>query len=441
VNRLGGKYHDSAGGITLDSDGRPHVTGQFQRTVDFEPGAGETKLTAAGGIPIRSDVFVARYTSSGDLDWATRAGANERDVGNSIAVDPAGNVLVVGVFDGTVDFDPGAGVATETSAGGSDVFVWKLNPLGEFEWVRTAGWISFDSGNDVVVDQGGRVVVVGSWEGTFDFDPGPEEANLTPAGRFDMFVWSFTSEGKFEWARSFGGPQFDGGTGVAIDAQGSVFAVGSYMHDITGAEHDAFLARMDRVGNVIWTLRIGGYQDDDAYGVETGPNGSILVSGSFQGNVDFDPGPGEVKLKAVGTAGFILRILAPTPVCHGRLASIIGSDGSDDLLGTARADVIVGGDGADQIDAKGGRDRICGGGGSDEIFGGAGRDRIWGEGGKDLLHGGPGKDALRGGKRDDTLEGEGGDDKLFGNNGVDSLDGGDGSGDLCVGEILSNCEI
>ena len=65
-----------------------NVTGFFDGSATF--GAGETNattLTSAGD----ADIFVAKYDASGDLVWATRAGGTGTDVGNSIALDGAGN--------------------------------------------------------------------------------------------------------------------------------------------------------------------------------------------------------------------------------------------------------------------------------------------------------------------------------------------------------------
>ncbi|MDV7394596.1 SBBP repeat-containing protein, partial [Arthrospira platensis SPKY1] len=64
------------------------------------------------------------------LEWARSFGGNVDDEGQSVSVDAAGNVYTTGYFEGTVDFDPGAGTANLTSAGGSDIFVQKLDASG-----------------------------------------------------------------------------------------------------------------------------------------------------------------------------------------------------------------------------------------------------------------------------------------------------------------------
>lgn len=95
------------------------------------------------------------------------------------------------------------------------------------------------------------------------------------------------------------------------------------------------------------------------------------------------------------------------PRCHGKAATIVGTEKADRIKGTGHADVIVGLGGDDEINGLAGRDVICGGDGSDSIRGGDGEDLLDGQldnlrtfGDDTILHG-------------DTLEGGAGDDRLF----------------------------
>jgi RTX calcium-binding nonapeptide repeat (4 copies) len=89
------------------------------------------------------------------------------------------------------------------------------------------------------------------------------------------------------------------------------------------------------------------------------------------------------------------------PTCNGKPATILGTDGSDDLGGTQGPDVIVGLGGNDFPDGRGGNDVICGGDGADYIDGGHGEDTLLGQAGRDALIGGDGKDRCEGGKGKD----------------------------------------
>ena len=74
-----------------------------------------------------------------DFVWARQMGGASSEWGWGVAVDDSGNVYTTGEFQGTVDFDPGAGVFNLTSAGGDDIFVSKLDSAGNFVWAQQLG--------------------------------------------------------------------------------------------------------------------------------------------------------------------------------------------------------------------------------------------------------------------------------------------------------------
>ena len=99
----GGTGEDYATAVATDDVGNVYVTGEFQDTVDFDPGPGSSSLTSLGS----DDAFVAKYTSSGALEWVAQIGGAEDSAGRAIAVDDNGDVYVTGDFTGTIDADPG----------------------------------------------------------------------------------------------------------------------------------------------------------------------------------------------------------------------------------------------------------------------------------------------------------------------------------------------
>jgi Ca2+-binding RTX toxin-like protein len=114
------------------------------------------------------------------------------------------------------------------------------------------------------------------------------------------------------------------------------------------------------------------------------------------------------------------------PRCHGRKATIVGTDGDDVLRGTDKPDVIVGGGGNDVIYAGLGNDIVCAGPGDDLVHGGRGND---------LLDGGAGSDRVFGDLGDDKAMGGGGDeDEVSGGLGIDTVSGGPGNRDLVRGD-------
>ena len=126
-------------------------------------------------------------------------------------------------------------------------------------------------------------------------------------------------------------------------------------------------------------------------------------------------------------AGAAVNEEAETPRCHGRRATIVGTDGNDVLRGTPKRDVIWGGKGDDTIYGGLGNDLICGGPGADLIHGGRGNDEV---------DGGPGAgDRVIGDLGDDkVMGGSGGYDEVAGDLGIDVVNGGPGNYDLVHGD-------
>lgn len=129
ARQLGGISSEYGRSILVDNSSATegiYTTGHFRDTVDFDPSpTGTFPLTSAGD----ADVFVSKLDLSGNFVWATSLGGTFNDWGYSSGVDDSGNVYTTGYFNGTFDFDPGAGTFTLTSAGYNDIFIHKMSPL------------------------------------------------------------------------------------------------------------------------------------------------------------------------------------------------------------------------------------------------------------------------------------------------------------------------
>jgi hypothetical protein len=148
---LGEPGNDGATGVATDKAGNFYPAGQFSGTLDLDPGPGQLLLTAVG---TDMNDFVAKYSPSGTPLWAQRLGDEGPNLaglgGIHIAVDALANVYLTGPFAGTAAF----GDTTLTSLGTSDIFVSKLDAVGNFLWTRQMG------GNDQNYEEYGAAVAV-----------------------------------------------------------------------------------------------------------------------------------------------------------------------------------------------------------------------------------------------------------------------------------------
>lgn len=185
AKQVGGPATERAGGLFVDPTGNFYTTGYFWGDVDFDPNAGSYPLTPVGG----NDAFVSKLNSAGIMGWAQKLGGGANDQGIAIASDGAGSVFVTGAFQGTADFNPGAGVANLTSAGGDDIFIARLTDAsGAYAWAGRMGGAGNDYPFAILGSPDLSLFVTGSFQGTADFDPGAAAFDLVSAGEDDAFI-------------------------------------------------------------------------------------------------------------------------------------------------------------------------------------------------------------------------------------------------------------
>ncbi len=269
-------------GIAVDGAGNVCVTGYFQLSVSF----GGASLTSAGS----TDVFVAKYSPDGAHAWSRRGGGTDTDQALAIAVDSAGNVVVVGTFYGTADFGGG----NRISAGSNDVFVAKYSASGTHLWSQRFGDTGGDAAYAVAIDPNDNIYVAGSFIVKIDFGGG----TLSSAGSSDIFVAKFDAGGGHLWSQRFGGTSSDTGRAIACRGTSAVTLAGSFQATVnfgggnltSAGSEDAFVADLTHAGTHRWSRRFGGSSADYALALAVAPAGSVLLTGSFNGSVDFGGG-------------------------------------------------------------------------------------------------------------------------------------------------------
>jgi Beta-propeller repeat len=190
AKQLGGSMaNDESTGVAVDATNNVYTTGSFKLNADFDPGAGISMLTSAGG----SDVFVSKLNVDGTFNWVKGIGSTLEDSATSISI--ANNMLYyTGTFNGTVDFDPGAGTTNLAGAGGNDIFISKLLSDGSFGWAKRIGTNTYEKSTAIHADAAENIYTTGLFSQTCDFDPGVGVFNLTTASGADIFIQKMTKE-------------------------------------------------------------------------------------------------------------------------------------------------------------------------------------------------------------------------------------------------------
>ena len=246
------------------------------------------------------------------FEWAKSFGGTSADYSIDIITDASGNVYTAGSFQGTIDFDPGVGVFNLTSNGGFDAFIQKMDSSGNFLWAKSMGGSVTDHFFTLTTDASGNVYTAGIFTGTIDFDPGVGVFNLTSNG---TIIQKMDASGNFLWAKSLPGT-LPGRTSKSIttDTSGNVYTTGAFYGlnvdfdpgagifylSSNGSTPDAFVQKMDALGNFLWVKSFGGNPEVEAYSITTDASGNVYTAGSFQGTIDFDPGAGVFNLTSNG---------------------------------------------------------------------------------------------------------------------------------------------
>jgi len=307
---IGGAGGEEGFSIIRDKSENVYVTGYFSGTVDFDPGAGTTNLFSAGNI----DIFITKFDSSGNFIWAKSVGGTGNDFGKSINLDSYGNIYLTGYFNNTVDFDPGVGSFSMTSAGNFDIFILKLDGSGNFVWSKQIGGSGIDIGRSLTIDNNNNILTTGYFSGTVDFDPGTPINSLTSISvSKDIFISKLDENGNYLWAKRIGGANEDGANYINTDDSGNVYTTGYFngtvdfdpssggTNNITSGGIDIFISKLDASGNFVWAKKLGGAGSDYGYSIEIDDNGNVFTSGSFSVTADFNPNIGINNLTSSGS--------------------------------------------------------------------------------------------------------------------------------------------
>ncbi|HRH03924.1 MAG TPA: T9SS type A sorting domain-containing protein [Bacteroidia bacterium] len=193
---------------------------------------------------------------------------------------------------------------------------------------KSMGGNGLDRSHSIAVAKSGSIYLVGEYNDTADFDPGPATFTLFPhpvAPIFgppseDAFITKLDSTGNFRWAFGFAG--FDHGIGrsVAVDKNENVYFAGIFTHTIdfdpgpatfnmtstgTGQQYDVFILKLDSGGNFIWAKQFGGNQGDEVLAMTLDDFGNIYTCGIFRTTADFDPGPNTFNLSVTPGVGYL----------------------------------------------------------------------------------------------------------------------------------------
>ena len=286
---LGGSNTESGLGIAVDAERNAYVTG-YTLSTDFPTTPGAIQTAFGGG---QTDAFVTKIDPTGSaLVFSTYLGGSSDDGANGIAADTIGNAYVTGSTDST-NFPTTEGAFQPVFGGGSpgfggDAYVTKFNPTGSALVYSTyLGGTAGDGGAAIAVDVDGNAYVTGGTNSSnFPTTAGAFQPILS--GPADAFVAKLDLGGAVVYSTCFGGTAGETGSGIAVDSAGNAYVVGRTNSSDFPTTPAAFQPTFG-----------GGV--GDVFVTKLNPSGSALVYSSYLGGSDFESGFG-IAVDAAGSA-------------------------------------------------------------------------------------------------------------------------------------------
>ncbi len=313
------------GPVTLTASGAPaggtatlsptSVAGSGTSTLTLAAGtagAGTYTVTVTGTSGALTHSASVSWTvtsaspNAGNLVWTRQIGTSANDYGYGVATDANANLFITGYTSGNLS---GLG-----NGGGTDVYTSKLDANGNTLWRGQLLDPGDSAGRAIALDSNGNVFVAGSTTSTMwtSYKGGPHDGFLAR--------WDANTSGGEAWSQNIGTSGDDVAYGVAVDASGNVYVVGSTNGSFSGTSaggYDAFLVKFNNAGTELWRTQLGTSADDYAYTVAVDLAGNAFIAGTTGGNLSgtgnlgandffiakYSPSGSRLWVKQGGTAG------------------------------------------------------------------------------------------------------------------------------------------
>lgn len=282
ATQIGGSVNDQdILDVDVDNSGNIVVSGYLKGATTFYSTNGSSSSFTTSNT-YYAQIFVAKYNSSGVLQWFKTAGSSGsyHCEGRGVAFDGNGNVFFTGFYSGVVAFDGQSLTSISTT---EDIFIAKLTSSGVYSWVKTAGGTSnTESGFRLVCDNTNNVYLYGWYQGTANFGENATLVTFTSRGGTDGFISKYTSDGTLSWAKTFGSTSdhFLRGGIAYSPSTNSICIAGTYTGTLSfgpglGSNplptvgytgyYNGYLAKYDLNGNIQWSTRMGNTNGYDSW--------------------------------------------------------------------------------------------------------------------------------------------------------------------------------
>ena len=216
------------------------------------------------------------FSQNYPFTWVKGVGGSQVDMGNAIQVDPSGNIFNAGIFKTTVDMDPSVEgevpFTAVTDNNSNNGFILKLDNDGNYLWAKHL--VGVCTPTSMKLDDDGNIYIAEYMQGYVDFDPSDQTMELTSGALSDAFMAKYNAQGELIWALNFGGEFQDDVNAFVLDNEGNIFMSGNF----------SFTVDFDS-GDCMSELSVGGLDTQDMYIAKFNNDGQFIwvkqISGAF----------------------------------------------------------------------------------------------------------------------------------------------------------------
>ena len=228
-------------------------------------------------------IYVAKYDSLGNLLFAFKAAGSILINSVKITSDNSGNVILAGSYNNNLTVG-----ATTLSATGLQSFIAKYDGSGNPLWVKALNGSNVGYVYDVTTDAGNNPIVTGSFTGTLATIATTTLSNTNFSALNNAYTAKFDPNGNVLWVKKPNGVS-DGRT-LKTDVGGNVYVAGNFSDSLffgttkllkLGSGNDIFIVKYDQNGNFVWAFREGGKSADEVYGSDLDAANNFYITGMF----------------------------------------------------------------------------------------------------------------------------------------------------------------
>lgn len=228
------------------------------------------------------DGWIFKFDTTGTIVWENHYGGSDYDRLHGATATPDGGLVAVG-------YSRSSDNHLSSNNGYDDVWVLRIDSLGDTLWSVNYGGTQQDYGQSVVCTNDGGFLVSGSTSSN-NFDVSGNH------GGEDYWVLKLDSLGSLQWQKTYGGSQGDAMVreSIEITPQGT-FMIGGMSESNNGdvssnnGNNDFWLIEIDGSGNLLWEGNYGGSSSEWYSELITTADSCLLMGGSSPSD-DFDVG-------------------------------------------------------------------------------------------------------------------------------------------------------